>query len=211
MSVATLENGNLTLGNLTVNNSQYAEASGYVPAQTVISSSKTGTLLTVPQISGTVITSGEFNFAGSTESVYLNTASDNNVQLISDSPAGGLKIFNQAGSVSLVPTSNNNLTLNPGGASSFTTSQITLGNVVLANPSTGNLTLNGPSSFTTNTVNTSLINMSSSVNLSCVGEDNLTINNGSFSSFTTSQINLAGGVLSVNSSGQLLWNGAAIS
>jgi hypothetical protein len=211
MSTASLENGNLTLGNLTINNSQYAEASGYVAAQTVISSSKTGTTLTTPIISGNIISAGEYNFAGSTENVYLNSASDNNVQLISNSPAGGLKIFNESGSVSLVPTSTNGLTLNPGGASSFTTSQITLGNVVLANPSTGNLTLNGPSSFTTNTVNTSLINMSSTVNLSSVGASNLTINNGGFSSFTTSQINLAGGVLSVNTSGQLLWNGVPIS
>jgi hypothetical protein len=207
MSVATLENGNLILGNLTVNNSQYANVSGYVPSQTVISS--TPTTVNVGGI--TTVTAGEYNFSGSTENVYLNTAPDNNVQLISNSPAGGLKIFNESGSVSLVPTSTNNLTLNPGGASSFTTSQITLGNVVLANPSTGNLTLNGPSSLTTNTVNTSLINMSSTVNLSCVGDDNLTINNGGFSSFTTSQINLSGGVLSVNGSGQLLWNGVVIS
>jgi hypothetical protein len=53
MSVSSLENGNLTLGNLTINNSQYAEASGYVPSQTVILSNKTGTSLSTGALTTT--------------------------------------------------------------------------------------------------------------------------------------------------------------
>jgi hypothetical protein len=46
MSIASLENGNLTLNQLVVNNSLYSDVSGYIASQTIITSSKNSTSLT---------------------------------------------------------------------------------------------------------------------------------------------------------------------
>jgi hypothetical protein len=75
MSVSSLENGNLTLGNLTINNSQYAEASGYVPSQTVISSNKTGTNLNTGgalTANSLTITGNQLLFTGGGNTVIEN-------------------------------------------------------------------------------------------------------------------------------------------
>jgi len=50
MSVATLENQNLTLNQLTINNSQYSNVSGYVPSSSTFGSTKTGSSVATPQI-----------------------------------------------------------------------------------------------------------------------------------------------------------------
>jgi len=55
MSTASLEGQNLTLNKLVVNNYSYADASGYVPNQTIISSSKNGTSL---QVGGNIEATG---------------------------------------------------------------------------------------------------------------------------------------------------------
>lgn len=82
MSVASLENGNLTLNSLTINNSQYAEASGYVASQTVFSASVNST--TASTISATNITTpliGVVSGLGSTTFTNLTCSAGNTLAI----------------------------------------------------------------------------------------------------------------------------------
>jgi hypothetical protein len=74
MSVASLENGNLTLNQLIVNNSQYAEASGYVPSSTTITSTKNSTTVSIPVLTATTeVITPEVGITNSTNpSLYVN-------------------------------------------------------------------------------------------------------------------------------------------
>jgi hypothetical protein len=198
MSVASLENGNLTLNSLTISNSQYAEASGYVAQQSFISSTKDSVFLTVPNSissAGLVLYNGSNTVAlsnsGATNLVVGGGLTTNTDITVS---GGDITLGSGTNSVLLTGTTAN---LNvAGGISAFgatiqgqivsTGGQITLGsgtNSVLLTGTTANLSINGGITAFGATIN---------------GPITLSANGGT-------------GTLSVNSSNQLLWNGVVIS
>jgi len=220
MSVASLENGNLTLNSLTINNSQYAEALGYVPSQTLILSSLNNTRIVNDEIvvgsttgNNVVLTCNASNTLQvgatgvpgditcaeiTTPSIVVGSLTGNNVNLSSPIP--------------------NNLTLNAGSASSFTTSQINLGTAILSNPSTSSVAVSGDFSCQDITSGQTLTMGvgSSNIQLSCSSFNILNLGGGGSGTLIVGAIQLGGtgtgaGALTVNSSGQLLWNGVVIS
>lgn len=222
MSVASLENGNLTLNSLTINNSQYAEASGYVASSSVFSSSVNTTSLSVPIIRTPTL----FLTNGASQPPNLSSGISNNVILSSPNNCG-LELNTPAGTVILSATStglsvnepiflNNNGVTNPPNISSGISNNIIcscpngsgieintlLKGISLLNNNIG-LEINAPI-FLNTPGTTDAPNISSGANnsviISCPNNSGLTLN--------TPQ---GTGTLSVNSIGQLTWNGVVIS
>jgi len=183
MSVASLENGNLTLNQLIVNNSQYSEASGFVSSQASFSSSVNSTAFNVPTISAVnsistpalVLTS-----SSSTQSPSLSTASNN--LTVGTASNAGLFLSSPLGSVALVPTAPDTASIiNLKATTSLTTPQI---NLISSTPT--------PYPYITTSADDFVVSTSagSGIVISTTG---------------------GSGTLSVNSSNQLLWNGVTIS
>lgn len=172
MSVASLENGNLTLNSLTINNSQYAEALGYAPSTTILTST----------VSGTAI-GGSTNIA--TSAMYITSPSNSNNPYFSSTsntmnlnvnPGEGLNITSGASSGSIIPTGVNTLSLQnvscdtittqSGGTSVFNNTQVNV-NALQCNGeiTTGTITTQagGTSVFNDTQVNFNAIGLGGSV------------------------------------------------
>ena len=193
MSVASLENGNLTLNSLTINNSQYAEASGYVASQTVISSTVNSTSLSVPNITtATSISTPQVSFPFGT----INGTAGGACNISSN----GLALFNPSSAVTVLSVpSANNLTVGDG----TTTGVVNTSQLILASASfTG--TNGGSLNILPDNGSIALFNGSNSVSLTCSGSDTLTIGTGTTNGVINfSQAVLPCGTLNGNAGGAL--------
>jgi len=246
MSVSSLESGNLILNTLTVNNSQYSDVSGYVPSQTVISSTKTSTALIsaslntnqliltqsgsandvtasclsdgVIDVAGTVSSNALacngnltlYNATDSTDSVTVNCNVDNTLNLYQNpSSAGnnvgiqclGSGILNVIGNVSCNTISGN-------GTLTLYNATDSTDNVVMACVTDNTLSLYASDST------------SNAVGLNCYQNTTGNLQVGSLSSPATSTVVVSAiqflslgssGILTINSTGQLTYNGVVIS
>ena len=107
MSLATLENQDLTLSSLTISNAEYSNVSGYVPSQASFTSSKTSTSLnvnTVSAVSQVIAPSFQLSLGGSTTSKpALSTNSANNMVVSTATGAGLTLSSNNGGVCSFIP------------------------------------------------------------------------------------------------------------
>jgi len=237
MSVATLENGNLTLNSLTINNSQYAEASGYVPSQTLILSSLNSTRLVNDEI---VVGSNTGN------NVVLTCNASNTLQVGADGVAGNITCAEittpevivgsvSAGANNVVLTCNASNTLQVGAtgvAGNITCAEITTPEIIVGSVSAGanNVVLScsgintlqvgnvgsatpsivecGTISALAGSIGTSTVN----VPLVCVSDNVLSLGTNGNGGLSVDEIYFTGGLLlTTNSSGQLVFNGNVIS
>jgi hypothetical protein len=198
MSVASLENGNLTLTSLIIDNSLYDGVPGYVPQQSFISSTKDTVFIAVPNS----ISSTSLELYNGSNIVTLTNSGSNflavngGLTTSTDITVSGGDITLGSGSNSVLLTGTTaNLSV-VGGITAFgaringnivaTGGQLTLGNgtdSVLLTGTTANLNVAG-----------GVIAFGANIN----GPITLTANGGT-------------GTLSVNASNQLLWNNNVIS
>jgi len=99
MSVASLNNGSLQLSELVISNEKYSNATGYVASSSNFSAGVTGTSLTVPTISSSIITATDYLVLGTNGGInaVLECTTTNTVQVGNVSgggPAGNISCSN---------------------------------------------------------------------------------------------------------------------
>ena len=235
MSVATLENGNLTLNSLTINNSQYAEALGYVPSQTLI----------VSTLNNTRIVNDELVVGSSTgNNVVLTCNASNTLQVGADNVPGNItcaeittpeivvgSVSVGANNVVLACNASNTLQVGATGVpgnitcAEITTPEIIVGanpgnNVVLSCSGINTLQVGNVGSATSSFVECGTISAlagsigTSTVNvpLVCVTDNVLSLGTNGNGGLSVANIYFPGGLLlTTNSSNQLVFTGNVIS
>ena len=240
MSVATLENQDLTLSSLTVSNAEYSTASGYVASIASITGSKTSTSLNVATVSAVnqlITPSLQLSLGGSvTSKPSLSTNSVNNL-VVSTVSASGLTLSNPNGNTTLqqeVGYLECSSTLDApifqvsgGGATTKPyLSSNSANNCVVSTATGAGLTLSNGSGAFSLTPEAGYLASSGSLEvpqlqltgsgstfppyLSTNSANNLVCSVSAGSGFTISSA-LGNGTLTVNGSNHLLWNGVPIS
>lgn len=187
MSVASLENGNLTLNSLIISNSQYSEASGYAPATTILTSTPTGTAIGG---SSSIATSTMYiTNPANTNQPFFSSAS--NTMILNVNPTEGLNITSGANSGSIIPTAPNTLSL--------------------PNISCDVITTGGTGTSVFNNVQVNVNKLQCNGNITC---GNINTDPGGISTFNNTQVNfnaigLGGAVLSASPTA-LFFNGIQI-
>ena len=201
MSVASLENGNLTLGNLTINNSQYAEAFGYVASQTVFSSTKNSTSLNALTIGDTPLSSVNGGLSINSGQGGLSCGE---IDCISNASITGTVTIGSSNCV-LDSGSGGGLSINSGQGG------LSCGEIdCISNASIeGTITLGSGTTTVLSASSGGLSIASGNGSLACGDVD--CIGNASIVGTITLGGTGFSGVLSANGSGQLTWNGAVIS
>jgi len=235
MSVASLENGNLTLNSLTINNSQYAEALGYVPSQTLI----------VSTLNNTRIVNDELVVGSPTgNNVVLTCNTSNTLQVGADGVPGNITcaeiitpevVVGNVGANNVVLACNASNTLQVGATgvpgsitcAEITTPEIILGsvsaganNVVLSCSGINTLQVGNVGSATPSIVKCETISAVAGsigtsgldVPLVCVSDNVLSLGTNGNGGLSLANIYFPGGLLlTTNSSNQLVFNGNVIS
>jgi hypothetical protein len=187
MSVSSLTNNDLYLTTLGVNNSQYSDVSGYIPKQVVISGTKNTAYLNVPD---GVSIGGTLQLTNGSNAVNISNTGLSNITVGGSlTTTGGIGISN-GNILQLANTAGNNfVNISNSGAS----------NVLIAGSLTtdGDVTISGGDINLGITPNNVLLSGTAGT-LGITGQLRLTAGSGT-------------GVLSVNASNQLLWNGVVIS
>jgi hypothetical protein len=237
MSVASLENGNLTLNSLTISNSQYAEASGYVPSTAVFSSTKNGTAIA----GATNISTPAMYITNPTNTNNPYFSSSSNTMNLNVNPTEGLNITSGASYGSIIPTGANILSTktlncqalqlndtnttgvsigtNAGNSLTMASSTISILSTNLSGSvvGSGNISMNASNQLITPVIKTPSVVFndanSTAVSIGTNGGNSLTMYSSTISIFTTDSAGavIGSGNLSVNASNQLLWNGVVIS
>jgi hypothetical protein len=183
MSNASLTNESLYLTTLGVNNSQYADVSGYVAQQALIGTTKDTVYLNVPN--GTSI-GGTLQLLNGSNAINLTNTGSSNLQVGGDITATGSvgigNILQLTNGSNVVNISNSGLS-NVSVSGSLTTS--------------GDVTISGGDINLGVAPNNVLLSASAG-QLGILGQIQITQGTGT-------------GILSVNSANQLLWNGVVIS
>jgi hypothetical protein len=227
MSVATLENQDLTLTSLTISNAEYSNVSGYVPSSSSFSSTKNGTTLSTSTLTTSNIYSNSvFLTNGASLPPNLSSSASNNVILSSPNNCGlELNTLNGTALLSAVSgglSINKALVLNMNGATNAPSISSTVSNnIILSCPNGSGIEINTALKGISLLNNNTGLSINAPIYLDNAGTTNApNISSGSSNSVIISCPNNSGltlstpqgtGTLSVNSTGGLTWNGIQIS